>query len=102
MLQRAVPPASRTDRRTLPARRKSQAREILESCLGLLGVLLILVAFFGFSTTHFFSLTTFASIANQIPTSVLIAVGMTYVLIIAGIDLSVGSVLAVSGGVLGI
>ena len=103
MLQDAVPPASRADTRTLPARRrKSQAREILESCLGLLGVLLILVAFFGFSTAHFFSLTTFASIANQIPTSVLIAVGMTYVLIIAGIDLSVGSVLAVSGGVLGI
>ena len=40
-------------------------------------VLVVLVAFFGFSTAHFFSLTTFDSIANQIPTAVLIAVGMT-------------------------
>jgi hypothetical protein len=81
-------------------RRKSQAQEILENCLGLVAVLVLLIAVFGLSTAHFFSITTFTSIANEIPTSALIAVGMTFVLIIAGIDLSVGSVLAVSGGVL--
>jgi ribose transport system permease protein len=103
MLKGAVQPDSPAAAGAVKAsRRKSQAREILEGCLGLLVVLVVLVAFFGFSTAHFFSLTTFDSIANQIPTAVLIAVGMTYVLIIAGIDLSVGSVLAVSGGVLGI
>ena len=83
-------------------RRKSQAQEILENCLGLVAVLILLIAVFGLSTAHFFSITTFTSIANEIPTSALIAVGMTFVLIIAGIDLSVGSVLAVSGGVLGV
>jgi ribose transport system permease protein len=83
-------------------RRKSQTREILENCLGLVAVLVLLTAVFGLSTAHFFSVTTFTSIANEIPTAVLIAVGMTFVLIIAGIDLSVGSVLAVSGAVLGV
>jgi ribose transport system permease protein len=83
-------------------RRSSQTREILENCLGLVAVLILLIAVFSFATKHFFSFTTFTTIANQIPTAVLIAVGMTLVLIIAGIDLSVGSVLAVSGGVLGI
>jgi ribose transport system permease protein len=83
-------------------RRKSQTREILENCLGLVAVLILLTAVFGVSTAHFFSVTTFTSIANEIPAAVLIAVGMTFVLVIAGIDLSVGSVLAVSGGVLGV
>ena len=83
-------------------RRNSRTREILENCLGLVAVLILLIAVFSFATEHFFSFTTFTTIANQIPTAVLIAVGMTLVLIIAGIDLSVGSVLAVSGGVLGI
>jgi ribose transport system permease protein len=41
-------------------------------------------------------------LANQIPALSVIAVGMTYVLVIAGIDLSVGSVLALSAGLLGV
>jgi ribose transport system permease protein len=96
----ATPSVAATARKLV--RRKSQTREILENCLGLVAVLILLTAVFGLSTTHFFSVTTFTSIANEIPTAVLIAVGMTFVLIIAGIDLSVGSVLAVSGAVLGV
>ena len=42
-----------------------------------------------------------AAIAAQVPASVVIAVGMTFVLISGGIDLSVGSVLALSSAVLG-
>ena len=40
-------------------------------------------------------------IANQIPDLTLVAVGMTFVLIIRGIDLSVGSTLALSSAALG-
>src|SRR4051812_41880726 len=69
--------------------------------LGLAIVLAALVGFFSFQTGHFFSGTTFTSIANQSPDAILIAVGMTFVLVIAGIDLSVGSVLALSAAVLG-
>ncbi|GAF90490.1 unnamed protein product, partial [marine sediment metagenome] len=69
---------------------------------GLTLVLIGLIAVFSLSTDHFFTLTTFRTIANQIPDAIVIAVGMTFVLIIAGIDLSVGSVLAFSGGALGV
>jgi ribose transport system permease protein len=69
--------------------------------IGLLIVLALLIAAFGFTTPYFFTQATFITIANQIPATVLIAVGMTYVLVIGGIDLSVGSVLAVAGAVIG-
>ena len=70
--------------------------------LGLLVVLLVLVGFFGIVTDHFFSVRTFRTIANQLPALVVVSVGMTFVLAIAGIDLSVGSVLAFGGAVLGV
>ena len=70
--------------------------------LGLVFALVILLIIFGFSANNFFTVTTFRTIANQIPDITIVAVGMTYVLIIAGIDLSVGSVLALAGSVLGV
>lgn len=74
----------------------------LADYLGLGLVLASLVAFFAAKTDYFFTLTTFRTIANQIPDAVIIATGMTFVLIIAGIDLSVGSVLALGGAVFGL
>ena len=70
--------------------------------LGLLGALLVLILFFGLQSEYFWSSLTFTTLANQIPSLTVIAVGMTFVLIIAGIDLSVGSVMALSGSVLGL
>lgn len=69
--------------------------------LGMALTLGALVFIFGVSAPHFLTPTTFLTLANQIPDAVLIAVGMTFVLIIAGIDLSVGSVLGLAGAVLG-
>lgn len=66
---------------------------------GMLGVLLALVAFFSLTTDHFFSLTNFQTILSQIPTAIILAVGMTFVLILGEIDLSVGSVLALCSAV---
>jgi len=65
-------------------------------------VLAFLVAFFGATAQNFLTFQTFRTIANQIPDAAVISVGMTFVLILGGIDLSVGSVLALSGSVLGI
>ncbi|HYZ74604.1 MAG TPA: hypothetical protein VE641_16115 [Chthoniobacterales bacterium] len=87
---------------TTSVRRASQLRQIIENSLGLVIVLVLLIAFFSFQTIHFFSTTTFEAIANEIPTGIFIAIGMTFVLIIGGIDLSVGSVLALGAGLLGI
>ncbi|MEO1529792.1 MAG: ABC transporter permease [Planctomycetota bacterium] len=69
---------------------------------GLLVVLGVLIAVFGLSSKNFFQTATLVSIANQIPDLTFIAVGMTLVLVVAGIDLSVGSVLALSSAVLGV
>lgn len=67
--------------------------------LGLLVVLLGMVALFSSLSEYFWSKETFVTIANEIPALAVMAVGMTFVLIIAGIDLSVGSVLALSAAV---
>jgi len=69
---------------------------------GLVGVLLLLTAFFGLSSEHFFTSLTLSTVANEIPALSVVAVGMTWVLILGGIDLSVGSVLALSGALLGV
>jgi ribose transport system permease protein len=65
-------------------------------------VLLLLVAGFAAATDHFFTLTTLRTVANQVPDILLVATGMTFVIIAGGIDLSVGSILALSGAVLGV
>jgi len=69
---------------------------------GLLLVLLLLVGVFSVSSNNFFQTSTLVTIANQIPDLTFLAVGMTLVLIVRGIDLSVGSLLALSSAVLGV
>ena len=69
---------------------------------GLLAVLILLLTVFGLFSDHFLTQSTLVSIANQIPDLTFVAVGMTLVLIVGGIDLSVGSVLALSSAVLGL
>ena len=70
--------------------------------LGLAAVLMLLVALFSLLSDHFLSRLTFTTLANQIPALTVIAVGMTLVLVAAGIDLSVGSVMALGSGVLAV
>jgi ribose transport system permease protein len=69
---------------------------------GLIAALGLLVVVFSLSTQHFFSRTTFLTIANQVPAALLIATAMTYVLMVAEIDLSVGSVAGLCSAVVGI
>jgi ribose transport system permease protein len=64
--------------------------------------LVLLIGVFSLSTNNFFQLSTFYAIANQIPELVFLAVGMTFVLVVGGIDLSVGSLLALASAVLGV
>jgi ribose transport system permease protein len=93
-------PAAAAERRF--AGSQSVWRGIAVEYAGLTLALVALVAVFGLSTEHFFSLTTLRTVANQIPDAVVIAVGMTLVMVAGGIDLSVGSVLALCGAVLGV
>ena len=70
--------------------------------LGLAGALAAMIALFSVLSSHFLTYDTFSTIANQIPDLVVMSVGMTFVLIIAGIDLSVGSVLALGASVVSV
>ncbi len=81
---------------------KIEWRGNLSSYLGLVGALLAMIVLFSILSTHFFTYETFVTIANQIPDLLVMSVGMTFVLIIAGIDLSVGSVLALAASAVSI
>src|SRR5436190_6769951 len=70
--------------------------------LTLLMIWLFLLILFGFFSENFLTTRTLGALANRIPSLSVVAAGMTLVLIIGGIDLSVGSVLGLSGAVLGV
>lgn len=61
--------------------------------------LFILIVIVSFLNPHFFSLDNLLNILRQTSVNAIIAIGMTFVILIAGIDLSVGSVLALTGAV---
>jgi len=56
-------------------------------------LLVILVLFFGFTTKNFFAFGTYRAIISNIPVIAIMSVGMTFVLLIGGLDISVGSIL---------
>jgi ribose transport system permease protein len=68
----------------------------------MLFIWLALVLLFGLLSRNFLSPSTFVILANRIPSLAVISAGMTLVLIIGGIDLSVGSLLGLCGSVLGV
>lgn len=84
------------------ARSPARWRRVASDYLGLVGALIVLVLVFSLITNHFFSAETFRTIANQIPAVLLVATGMTFVLVAGEIDLSVGSVLGLCGAVVGV
>jgi ribose transport system permease protein len=63
--------------------------------------LLILCAVLWALTPHFLTISNLLNIAQQTSINAIIAAGMTFVIISGGIDLSVGSIVALSGVVLG-
>src|SRR5438105_4704115 len=73
----------------------------LREYAALVGIWLGLLLLFGAFAENFLSRQTFSALANRIPTLAVVAAGMTLVLVIGGIDLSVGSVLGLCGALLG-
>jgi ribose transport system permease protein len=59
----------------------------------LLVLLVILVVYFGAMTPNFLTYTNFKAIISNIPVIAIMAVGMTFVLLVGGLDISVGSIL---------
>ena len=69
---------------------------------GLAAVLVLLVLVFGTLAKGFLTFTTLTSMANQVAPLIVVSAGLTLVLIIGGIDLSVGSVLALASVLIGV
>ncbi|MCW2130870.1 ABC transporter permease [Arthrobacter sp. VKM Ac-2550] len=65
--------------------------------VGILAVLLILVVLMIIIAPNFASIDNILNIARSISVTAILAAGMTFVILTAGIDLSVGSIVAVSG-----
>src|SRR5690625_2344395 len=59
--------------------------------------LIVLSLIFGITTENFFSTNNLLTIALQTSIIAIVAIGQTFVIIKAGIDLSVGSMVAISG-----
>ncbi|MDT5295878.1 MAG: galactofuranose transport system permease protein [Acidobacteriota bacterium] len=66
---------------------------------GALAALVLLVVFNSVFTTNFLDLNNFRNILLQVAPTMLVAVGMTLVIATGGIDLSVGSVMAIASAV---
>jgi ribose/xylose/arabinose/galactoside ABC-type transport system permease subunit len=75
------------------ARLHLRATRQLGTCAGLVVLCLLLWA----ATPHFLTVSNLLNVLEQTSINAIVAVGMTLVIISGGIDLSVGSVLAVSG-----
>jgi ribose transport system permease protein len=77
-------------------------RTVVREHAGLIATIAALVLLFSLLSDHFFTFRTLTTVANQIPDLTVVAVGMTFVLLVAGIDLSVGSVMALCGTITGL
>ena len=79
-----------------------QNNGIIKSYGGVLVALAALVILFSFLSPHFLNTNNLLTIFSQVSIIAIMAFGMTFVLMIGEIDLSVGSIAALSGLVLGI
>ncbi|WP_104402207.1 ABC transporter permease [Vibrio penaeicida] len=67
---------------------------------GILGGLILLIVVSSFLSEYFLSMNNFTNILLQTSIVAIVAFGMTYAILLAGIDLSVGSIVALTGLVL--
>lgn len=86
-----------------PAARKSRISDLLSlsGATGPLIGLLLLCIFLSFATDSFMTARNLLNVLDQITVLGIMAVGMTFVILIGGIDLSVGSILALAMMVMG-
>ncbi|RKF20313.1 ABC transporter permease [Alginatibacterium sediminis] len=78
----------------MPAQHKKMSLKAIVRDAGIGIALLVLILIFSITTEHFLAPNNITNILTQITINLILAVGLTFVILIAGIDLSVGSVLA--------
>ncbi len=98
------PVASRVNSGTIPEPRAGKytliQRVLREAGIGI--ALLLMVIAFSTLAPHFTDESNITNILTQVTINLIMAIGMTFVILIGGIDLSVGSVLAFSAMVAGL
>lgn len=78
------------------------AKRSLPPYIGALGALILLCAILSFISPTFLTISNIFNIGQQSAILAVIAIGGTAVIILGGIDLSVGSILALAGAVVGV
>lgn len=81
----------------VPTKQKAKMSRQKRQILSTLAALLMLFLFFTLANRNFISMMNILNILKQATPIIIIAIGQTFVLITAGIDLSIGSVIACSG-----
>lgn len=72
------------------------------SYIGILVALMALCIVLTLSSSSFLTAANLLNVSQQISTNFLIAIGMTFIILLGGIDLSVGSIIAVTGLMMGL
>ncbi|AIY40785.1 Xylose ABC transporter [Collimonas arenae] len=75
--------------------KREQVRGLLRT-VGMLPVLLLLILGFALMSENFFTVQNLSIVTQQASVNIVLAAGMTFVILTAGIDLSVGAILAAS------
>lgn len=94
MSQTLKPANNRVDKNSTSRNRKSVST--LLEIAGILPILILIGILFTFLTPNFLTAGNIVNILRQASINIVLATGMTFVILTGGIDLSVGSILAVS------
>lgn len=81
---------------------KGQKKGTGTSYLGILVALVVLCVILSFASSSFLTMNNILNVSQQISTNFIIAIGMTFIILLGGIDLSVGSIIAITGLMMGL
>jgi ribose transport system permease protein len=93
-LTEAVESPKQPARGSLAARR---ARDAFLNYAGVLTVLIALIIFFSLNQSRFFTVSNFWNVLDGTAILLIVSVGLTFVMLVGGFDLSIGGVLALGG-----
>lgn len=83
--------------RTGKVKQTNPVLAMLKSNIGILCVMILIALILSVMTPNFMTGNNIISVLRQISNNIFLALGMTFVIILGGIDLSVGSIVAMSG-----